>query len=274
MIYTILIDPWSRVKSRYLEGRTFLTLILILSFIWSLTAVKWGESLFHPGGLLAFRDIASAALYPELSTSFLILAAKSAWSTLAYAITGMCLAIFLGLPLGVLASGVLTKTKTLRIVEVSCVRFLLGFCRATHELVWAWFFIVAFGLSPIAAIFALAIPYGGILGRIYADILNDIPNEPLRALRSAGASEFKILIYGRLPMALPNMVSYSIYRLECAIRATAIMGFVGVGGIGFQLQLSLSSLHYNEVWTLLYILVGIIIVGDTWSNWLRRSITP
>ena len=125
----------------------------------------------------------------------------------------------------------------------------------------------------MAAVLALAIPYGGILGRIYADILNDVPQEPLRALRSSGASELKVLFYGRLPMALPDMVGYSFYRLECAVRAAAIMGFVGIGGLGLQLQLSLNDLHYDEVWTLLYALIGIIVVVDAWSTWLRRSLT-
>ena len=139
---------------------------------------------------------------------------------------------------------------------VTGLRLLLGFMRAIHELVWAWLFVAALGLSPMAAVLALAIPYGGILGRIYADILNDVPDEPLEALRTSGASELKVLVYGRLPMALPDMLGYGFYRLECAIRAVAIMGFVGVGGLGLQVQLSLDDLLYREVWTLLYAIIG------------------
>ena len=86
-------------------------------------------------------------------------------------------------------------------------RGFLAFIRSIHELVWAWLFVVAIGLSPAAAILALAIPYGGILGRIYSEIINDVPAEPLRALRAAGASEWKVLLYGRLVMALPDMLS-------------------------------------------------------------------
>jgi phosphonate transport system permease protein len=248
--------------------------LLVGAFLWSLLSVDWNRSLVHSGGLFALQEIATAAIDPELSTTFLILAIKSAWTTLAYALAGICIAIVIGLPMGVLASGVLTNTGALRIVEVPCFRFALAFFRAIHELVWAWLFVVALGLSPVAAILALAIPYSGILGRIYADILNDVPNNPLKALRTSGASELKVLIYGRIPMALPDMVSYSFYRLECAIRATAIMGFVGIQGLGFQLQLSLNDLNYDEMWTLLYVLIGIIVVVDVWSSWVRRSITP
>ena len=156
---------------------------------------------------------------------------------------------------------------------VGGLRFTLAFMRAIHELVWAWFFVVAVGLSPMAAVMALAIPYGGILGRVYADILNDVPEQPLRALRTAGASELKVLVYGRMPMALPDMLGYSFYRLECAIRAVAIMGFVGIGGLGLQVQLSLDDLFYGEVWTLLYAIIGLVALVDAWSSWVRRSLT-
>jgi len=265
--------PRPRAKDSFFHGRGFLTLLLAGAFLWSLSAVDWGGSLVHPGGLSALGEIAAAAFTPELSAGFVRLAFESAWTTLAYAVAGICLALALGFPLGVLASGVLARSGATRLAQVSAFRFVLGFFRAIHELVWAWLFVVALGLSPMAAILALAIPYGGILGRIYADILNDVPQEPLRALRSSGASELKVLFYGRLPMALPDMVGYSFYRLECAVRAAAIMGFVGIGGLGLQLQLSLNDLHYDEVWTLLYALIGIIVVVDAWSTWLRRSLT-
>ena len=74
-------------------------------------------------------------------------------------------------------------------------------------------------------------------------------------------------------MALPDMVSYTFYRFECAIRSAAIMGFVGVGGLGMQIQLSLLDLYFNEVWTLLFTLVGLVLVVDLWSSWVRRHLT-
>ena len=214
-----------------------------------------------------------AAFNPKLSSSFLGLTLESAWKTTAYAIAGICFAVAIGLPLGVLASGVLARSSSSRWGSVAAFRSVAGLLRAVHELVWAWLFVVALGLSPMAAILAIAIPYGGILGRIYADLLNDVPHEPLRALRASGASEWKVLVYGRLPMALPDMLSYSFYRLECAVRAAAIMGFVGIGGLGMQIQLSLSDLLYDEVWTLLYTLIVLIALVDVWSSWLRRSLS-
>lgn len=227
----------------------------------------------HPGGLGSIGQFFQAAVQPELSADFLGLTLSSAWKTVVYAVAGICLAVALGFPLGVLASGVLAGRSRLRIPGVAGFRFLLGAMRSVHELIWAWFFVAAVGLSPAAAVFALAIPYAGILGRIYADFLNDVPNAPLRALRASGASETKILLYGRLPMALPDMLSYTFYRFECAIRSAAIMGFVGVGGLGMQIQLSLTDLYFGEVWTLLYALVGLVLLVDLWSSWVRRYLT-
>ena len=257
----------------FFRGRGFLTLLLAAALLWSLTSLPWGSSPVHPGGLGSIGQFFQAAVQPELSADFLGLTLSSAWKTVVYAVAGICLAVALGFPLGVLASGVLAGRSRLRIPGVAGFRFLLGAMRSVHELIWAWFFVAAVGLSPAAAVFALAIPYAGILGRIYADFLNDVPNAPLRALRASGASETKILLYGRLPMALPDMLSYTFYRFECAIRSAAIMGFVGVGGLGMQIQLSLTDLYFGEVWTLLYALVGLVLLVDLWSSWVRRYLT-
>ncbi|MBM3926058.1 MAG: ABC transporter permease subunit [SAR202 cluster bacterium] len=260
-------------RHSFFQGRGFLTLILVVAVLWSLASVNWVEDVVHPGGWSAIGQLVKAALTPELSASFLRLGVESAWQTVAYAVAGMCLALAIGFPLGVLASGALARSRGARWASAGGFRFTLGFLRSIHELVWAWLFVVALGLSPMAAVLALGIPYGGILGRIYADILNDVPEQPLRALRSSGASEWKVLLFGRLPMAMPDMLSYSFYRFECALRSAAIMGFVGVGGLGLQIQLSLGDLRYEEVWTLLYFLIAIITLVDGWSAWVRRSMT-
>jgi phosphonate transport system permease protein len=82
-----------------------------------------------------------------------------------------------------------------------------------------------------------------------------------------------VLLYGRLPMALPDMLSYTFYRFECAIRSAAIFSFVGVRGLGYELQLSLDDLLFEQVWTLLFFLVALVVLVDLWSSWTRRSLT-
>ena len=257
---------------RFFESRGFLTLLLLGAFAWSLYNVGWNDRIVHTGGGSALLDLLRTLFTPELSPSFLKIALEATWITLAYSVAGTTIAIAIGLPLGVMASGVLAKTGGNKRTMMVGTRTFLAIMRSIHELIWAWFFVVAIGLSPMAGIMGLAIPYGGILGRIYADILNDVQEEPLRALRASGASEWKVLMYGRLPIVLPDMLSYTFYRFECAIRAAAILGFVGIGGLGFQIQLSLDDLLFDEVWTLLLFLIGLIVLVDLWSSILRRRL--
>jgi len=260
------------VKARLLESRRLLTLILVGAFLWSLLNVNWAEGLVHPGGLEALGQIALALFQPRLSPDILAAGAQASWTTVAYAVTGMTLALAIGLPLGVVASGVLTRVGWVRRLNVGSARFVLAFFRSIHELVWAWLFVAAVGLSPVAAVLALGIPYGGVLGRIYSELLQDVPEGPLRALRGAGASEWRVLWYGRLPMALPDMLSYTFYRFECGIRSAAILSFVGLGGLGYQIQISLADLNYGRMWTFVLFLILLVLLVGGWSGIVRRRL--
>lgn len=250
--------------------RTILSLLLLLVFIWSLFAVPWGDDLVHAGGAVTIKQIVSAFFRPELSIKIILLALSSSWITLAYAVAGITVALLIAFVLGILASGVLSSGKTSMLLTKGFFRSMLGFIRAIHELVWAWMFVAAFGLSPYAAIFALGIPYGGMLGRIFADMIADVRKEPIDALKSAGASKLQCLIYGYFPIVKGNIISYTMYRFECAIRSSAIMSFVGLGGLGYQIQLSLDELNYNEVWTFMFFLIILVVLIDLWSNLLRK----
>ena len=260
-------------RNKFREGRGLLTLILAAALGLSLLSVDWTGGLLHSGGVSYAVRIFGGMFTPELSPKFLALALEATWNTLTFAVTGVTLAVGIGVPLGIAASGVLFSEGWLRTSTVAAARFVLAFLRSIHELVWAWLFVVAFGLSPMAAILALALPYSGILGRLYGDFLNDVPQNPLRALRASGASEFKTLAYGRIPMAMPDMLSYTFYRFECGVRSAAILSFVGIQGLGYQIQLSMDDLLYDQVWTLMYLLVAVIVAIDVWSSVVRRNLT-
>lgn len=255
------------------DNRSLLiTLLLGAAFIWSLSGIPWDQALIHRGGFNTLLDLLLAMVTPDLSGEILWIGLKATWSTLAYATCGMTLAVLLGLPLGVLASGVTFDGFYSQWLATGIFRPLLGFMRSIHELVWAWLFVAAFGLSPAAAILAIMIPYAGILGRILADLLNDVPEQPLQVLRSAGASPRQTLFYGRLPHSLPDIVSYTLYRFECSVRSAAIMSFVGLGGIGYQIQISLDDLHFSETWTFIYMLIGLILLINVWSSETRQAL--
>ncbi|HYE09924.1 MAG TPA: ABC transporter permease subunit [Patescibacteria group bacterium] len=255
-----------------MNKRNYLSILLMIVFLFSLTSIQWNKELFHSGGGATLLQIIKSLFQPDLSISTILLALQSAWITLAYAVTGISLALLIAFVLGILASGILSNSSLGRRLSFSVFRGILSFMRAIHELVWAWLFVAAIGLSPFAAIFALAIAYGGALGRVFADILNDVPQEPLNALKSSGASKLQILLYAYLPMTASNMLSYSMYRFECAIRSSAIMSFVGLGGLGYQIQLSLSELRYPEVWTFMFFLIVLVTAVDLWSNMLRKRL--
>lgn len=256
-----------------LHNRFLLSLLLAAIFVWSLFSIRWNVDLFHSGGIPTLWQIVEGLVHPDLSPDVLLLGLESAWITLAYAVAGMSLAIIYAFIVGILASGVLTSAKTSKLVSKVFFRGILGFTRSIHELIWAWLFVAAVGLSPYAAIFALAIPYGGILGRIFADMLNDVSEEPIKALKTSGASKLQILIYGYLPLIWADMISYTMYRFECAIRSSAIMSFIGLGGLGYQIQLALQDLKYDRVWSFVFFLIGLVIFVDLWSNFVRRALT-
>ncbi|MDA1128865.1 MAG: ABC transporter permease subunit [Chloroflexi bacterium] len=262
----------ARGAARFLETRRLLTLVLAGALVWSLTGVDWGGGIVHTGGGNAFKEFLTALFPPELSPGFLKLAIAASWQTLVHAVAGITLALAIGLALGVVASGSLGHLGRSRLAIAVAARFLLAIMRSIHELVWAVLFVTAFGLSSLAVVLAIAIPYAGILGRIYSELLNDVPDGPLDGLRSSGASPAKVLVYGRIPLALTDMIGYSFYRFECAIRAAAIMSFVGIRGLGYEIQLSLNDLLFSEVWTLLLFLVGLVLLVDYWSTRVRRSL--
>lgn len=255
-----------------MNKKNYLSLILVIVFIFSLTSIQWNKDLLHSGGGATLFKITKSLFQPDLSISTLQLALKSTWITLVYAATGISLALVIAFVFGIMASGILANSSFGHWLSLAVFRGILGFMRAIHELVWAWIFVAAIGLSPFAAIFALAIAYGGALGRVFADILKDVPPNPLNSLKSSGATNLQILLYAYIPMTASNMLSYSMYRFECALRASAIMGFVGLGGLGYQIQLSLSELRYNEVWTYMFFLITIVSAVDIWSNMLRKRL--
>ena len=173
---------------KLLESRRLLTLLLAGVFLWSLSTVDWRGPIIHTGGLAAFLDFLASLFPPELSPGFLGLALSASWQTLAHAVARITLAVLIGFPLGVIASGSVSGSIRTGLGLAVAVRLILAAMRSIHELVWAVLFVAAFGLSSLTVILALALPYSGILGRIYGELFSQVPEGPLRALRASGAS--------------------------------------------------------------------------------------
>ncbi|HRI52328.1 MAG TPA: ABC transporter permease subunit [Pseudomonadota bacterium] len=238
-----------------------------------------GPILNRSGWPLVWQFLRAAA-HPELGRSTVALAVESTFITLAFALGGTSLALLLGLVGGVLSSEVLWRPhaaeggrrQRLRHLGWTAVRALLAVPRAIHEMIWGLFLVNVLGLDPLVAVLAIALPFGAITSKVFGEIFDETPRAACEALRAAGASELAALIYGILPQALPDLLSYAFYRFECAIRAAALLGLIGAGGLGYQILLSLQSLQYAQIWTFLYALLLLGGLADSWSSFLRRRL--
>src|SRR5207253_444068 len=112
----------------------------------------------------------------------------------------------------------------------------------------------------------------GVLGRIYADVFEEVDPRPLEALRSAGATRAQVFLRGVLPQAFPSLVAFTLYSFECCIRAASVLGLVGAGGIGYEINLSMGLFEYGQVLTLLLAFVGLCTAAEAVSRQLRRRL--
>ncbi len=214
-----------------------------------------------------------------LSGEFLRLVIKSTFETLAIATAGMTFALVIAAPLSLIVTRSLSISRIGpgpglwpgRLLRVP-VRVALMLFRSVPEIVWALLFVRAVGLGPAAGVLAIGISYGGMLGKVYAEIFESGDTRPTVALLESGGGHVGAFLYGMLPVALPELVSYTVYRWECAIRASVIMGFVGAGGLGMQMELSMRMLNGGEVSTMLVVFLLLVVLADGISAGLRKAI--
>jgi len=201
---------------------------------------------------------------PDLSAEFMRRIAKGTLETLAISALGTLLAALAGLLFALPASGRLGPFFK------AVVRFLLNFLRSVPELVWAALMVLAAGLGPFAGTLALALHTAGVLGRLFAESLENAPPEPARVLSESGAAPGLAFLYATLPLITPQLVAYSLYRWEMNIRMAAVLGFVGAGGLGQMLYYELSLLHEPQACTVIVAMLALVVVVDAVSAWVRR----
>ncbi|WP_017326621.1 ABC transporter permease [Synechococcus sp. PCC 7336] len=238
----------------------------------------FGQDAVNVGGLPLLWRFVSASLRPDLSLDFVRLAMHESAVTLAYAVCGSALSVILGAIGGLLASRVwwsavsAPQRRGKTVLPRAIARALLAGPRAIHEAIWGLLFVSIFGLDSLSAILALAIPFGAITAKVFADILDDTPPHALNALLDSGSPAAIAILYGLLPQAFLNLLSYSFYRFECALRSAAVLGIIGAGGLGYQILLSLQSLRYEQLWTLFYASIVLNGTVDFASALLRQKL--
>lgn len=238
---------------------------VVASFVY--LAVDYGALLTAESLSLMGRFIAEF-FPPDVSPAFLSKTAWGALQTLAVSALGTLLAAAAGALLALPASG-----RSGFALRQLC-RFALNFLRSVPELVWAALMVLAAGIGPFAGALALALHTTGVLGRLFAESLENAPREPEQALALSGVGAVAAFSYGSLPLVLPQWVAYTLYRWEMNIRMATVLGFVGGGGLGQLLYFHLSIFQQQQAMTVLIAMFALVALVDMASARLRRGLGP
>ncbi|MEE4708736.1 phosphonate ABC transporter, permease protein PhnE [Pseudomonas alliivorans] len=221
-------------------------------------------SLSSPESLTQMGRYALRFMSPDLSAGHLQAIGKGALETLAMSALGTLLSVIGGLLLALPAAGRLGWPMR------SLSRLLLNALRAIPELVWAVLMVLAAGLGPNAGTLALALHTTGVLGRLFAEALENTAPEPAAAIRLQGGSAWQAFCYGTLPNLWPQLLAYTLYRWENNIRMASILGFVGAGGLGQMLYVSLSLFQEAQASTVILAMLVLVFAVDALSGWSRQ----
>ena len=239
-------------------------LLIGLSF-WSLD-LQWAKFL----SVDAFRKMGrflAELTQLETSPAFIAKLLMAALETLAMSAVGTLVAVVLGLALALPASktfdGDPARWRALA-------RLVLNALRSIPELIWATLLLIAAGLGPFAGTLALALHTAGVLGRLFAEAIENAPTGPGDALRVRGVPEGRVFLYATLPQVLPQLISYTLYRWENNIRAAAVLGVVGAGGLGQMLAFHMGLFQMGETGSILIVMLLLVALVDALSHACRR----
>jgi len=234
--------------------------------------------LFEAQNLKVTGDFLASFLPPALGWEFLAMVARETWRTVAIATAGLTLALVVAVPLTLVCTRVLSVSalsgrmaRGPALLRMTA-RALLVLLRSVPELVWALVFVRVVGLGPTAGVLAIALTYGGMLGKVYAEILESGEPHATQTLLRNGSSRLQAFCFGLLPQNAAELTSYTVYRWECAIRSSVVLGFVGAGGLGQQMDNSMKMFNGGEVLTMLAVFVALVALADRISAGLRKAL--
>ena len=257
--------------------RLFWSAAFILLLVPALVATEFKPWIFlDPENLKVSSRFLADFSPPETKPDFLLLVAKEAWRTIAIATAGTFLALLLAIPMTLISTRVLSisslsgRMHHLPFAVRQVVRWILIIIRSIPELIWALVFVRVVGLGPAAGVLAIGLTYAGMLGKVYTEILESSDQHVASNLMRNGSGRLQAFFYGVLPQNSTELTSYTVYRWECAIRASAVLGFVGAGGLGQQLDNSMRMFNGGEVATILIVFMLLVGLADLLSAWLRK----
>lgn len=256
-----LSPPWTVTKAT-LAGIGLAALVAV-AWAWGHVGMSFTVLL---DGLEDIRNLLGRMLPPRFEDTGDIVWLAVQTFFMAYIATGI--ATFLSTPLAFLAARNTSPHPLLR----AAARAVISICRAVPDVVFAIIFVRAIGLGPLAGILALGLHSVGMVGKLYADAVEQIDETPRDAVLSAGASPRQALATAVVPQVLPGFVGTSLYRLDINVRMSVILGFVGAGGIGFELQKALGQLVYDRALGIVVVIVVMVVIIELISAGIRRSI--
>jgi phosphonate transport system permease protein len=215
---------------------------------------------------------------PDLSATTLRTTAAGVLETFQMSFLGALIGAVMAFPLAALATseeptvGASPSERILRVIPYHVSRFILNVFRSVPDILWALVFVVALGLGPFPGTLALAVHSAGILGKLYSETLEAVPARSVEALRATGAGTLQSFLFGRLPQAMSGFTSLTLYQWECNIRSATILGFVGAGGIGQQILVSMNLFDYPKVATLVGATIIVVLAVDRFSATIRRRL--
>lgn len=272
----------SAIRSPHLRdpawlGRVFWALAAFALLVPALVATEFKPWIFFdPDNLKVSMRFLADFFPPAMGSEFLLFVLKEAWRTVAIATAGLTLAMVLAIPLTIIATRILSisalsgRMHTIPFCVRQVVRWLLIFLRSIPELIWALVFVRVVGLGPAAGVLAIGLTYAGMLGKVYSEILESGDTHSTISILRNGGSRLQAFFFGLVPQNSAELTSYTVYRWECAIRSSTVLGFVGAGGLGQQMDNSMKMFNGGEVATLLIVFMLLVGLSDLLSSYLRK----
>jgi phosphonate transport system permease protein len=239
--------------------------VLVVASFWSLD-LQWAQ-FFSMDAARSMARFVGEFFPPDVQPAFLRQVLVATWETLAMSALGTALAAVIGVLLALPASRLHVGDAAWARTPV---RLLLNALRSVPELVWASLLLIAAGLGPFAGTLALAAHTSGVLGRLFAEAIENAPSGPGSALRAQGVRDGQVFLYATLPQVLPQLMSYTLYRWENNIRAAAVLGVVGAGGLGQVLAFHMGLFHMSKTATVLIAMLTLVGLVDALSYGWRR----
>jgi phosphonate transport system permease protein len=258
----------------------------VLFFVWSYQGAEIQlAQLFSLDSFDQLATYVKKLFPPDFSPAVVQEALKGTVETFAISFMGTLMAVGIALSIVFFASRTLIYSGLLyemepkegwkglvRMVPYLTAKSVLNILRTIPEMVWALIFVFLVGLGPFPGVLALGVHTGGVLGKLFGEVLEDVDTQPIESLQATGANRVQILFYGIVPQVLPQFISYTLYRWEVNIRVAAVLGLVGAGGLGQRIHIAISLFLESQLLTLLLAIYVLVTLVDYLSAYLRRKV--